>query len=214
MIPRAQQPSRSFKADRIPIPSALAPGAEFWQSTIPTDLEIGAGVGWHAVRYGIEHADRRLIAIEHTQEKFEKLARRLSHHPDVKNVLAVHANAIHWVTHFVPQQSLSRIFLLFPNPHPKGTQSNQRWHRMPFFERLLDSLMPGGTFTLATNEAFYAEEALAVLSANQRLSLVDKRVYSLAAPAPWGIRTHFEKKYLEAGQTCTQLIFELVDKTA
>ena len=183
------------------------PGPILDWAQAPTNIEIGAGVGWHAVRYGMENPERRLVAIEHTQEKFAKMQRRVENHPQLQNVYAVHANAIHWMTHFAPLDSAERIFTLFPNPYPKHSQSNKRWHRMPFFERLVDTLKVGGTWTLATNEEFYWKEAEQMLSQHSRLELTERLEYSAAKPAPWGVRTHFEKKYILQGMTCVQLTF-------
>lgn len=198
---------KTFRPEKVPVPSfpgwseLSIPGAP------PTDIEIGTGVGWHAIQYGQKHPDRRLVAIEHTTEKFEKFRRRLENHPALTNVHAVHANAVHWITHFVASESIEKIITLFPNPYPKASQSNKRWHRMPFLERLVDSLKIGGTWTLATNEDYYWREAVEVLRSHPRLQLIEMLAYSQNSPPPWSPRSHFEKKYLQRGETCTQLVF-------
>jgi tRNA (guanine-N7-)-methyltransferase len=199
-----------FLSSTVPLPSAPGPDPGYFISDVPTDLEIGCGVGWHCITHAQNHPERRLIAIEHTAQKYEKFRRRLHNHAGLENVLPVHANAVHWITHYVPPQSVQTLFTLFPNPYPKPSQSNKRWHRMPFTERLIDCLHRGGHWVMATNEGTYATEALEYLSRNGRLKIKDRLLYSLTNPAPWAPRTHFEKKYLLAGHTCTQLVFERV----
>ena len=92
-------PIRAFVGESVPRPRRCP---EWVDSAKPTDLEIGCGVGLHPIRYARAHPERRLIAIEHTKTRFLKFERRLAHHTDVDNIIAVHANAIGYITHIVP----------------------------------------------------------------------------------------------------------------
>lgn len=163
----------------------------------PLDLEIGCGVGWHPIAYAQANADRRLIAIEHTRAKFESFERRLQKH-NLANLLAVHADAVRWITHAIGNESLDRVFILYPNPEPQA--KNKRWFRMPFMEELLRKLKPNGTITLATNIGEYAAEAREYAMQHWGLELVKEST-------PRKPRTHFEKKYLERGEECFDLVF-------
>lgn len=179
-------------------PAAFKDGA-------PWDLEIGCGVGWHPIKYALDHPKRRLIAIEHTREKFESFQGRVFNHPEITNLLPVHADAVRWVTHAIPAGSVDRIFLLYPNPEPKA--ANKRWLRMPFFQRLLETLAPGGTITVATNIESYLEEAVKYGVEVWGLEVLEQRRFT-KAEAPAGTpRTHFEKKYLERGEMCFDVTF-------
>lgn len=173
------------------------------------DLEIGCGVGWHPIRYALENPDRTLIAIEQTAEKFKKFeARILSHtrraHP-IENLLAVHADAVPWITSFVPDASVGRIYILYPNPNPKNAAA--RWIRMPFFGHLMKKLRVGGEICFRTNSAEYAEEIRTYSSENWRLCPVVDRSFSQGEVALGDSLTHFERKYLAAGEECTEMIF-------
>lgn len=203
---------RTFQTENIPVPSAPGLAPDFWKQSTPTDLEIGCGVGWHPITYASENPARRLIAIEHSKSRYQSFQRRWEKHGELENLLPVHANAIHWITHHVPERSIERLFTLFPNPYPKQSQRNKRWYAMAFTERLIGTLKPGGTWTLATNERFYIDEALETLGAHFLLSLVDRKAYSALDQMGQSPRTHFEKKYLLRGQTCYQLIFQRRDQ--
>ena len=115
---------RSFRAEKIRKPRnfiepKFAPG-------IPLDLEIGCGVGWHPIHYARQNPDRFLVAIEHTRTRFESFERRTVRHPELKNLMAIHADAIEWVTHVLMPESVERIFLLYPNPaNPKNSYSRE-----------------------------------------------------------------------------------------
>ncbi len=193
---------RAFRADRVPTPRQG--GVFTWPAERPwVDLELGCGVGLHPIQYGQKNPQRHLIAIEHTAAKFESFQRRLAHHPQVRNVTAIHADAVEWVTHCVPPSSVSRCFILYPNPWPRKGDERRRWYAQPFFGRLLKSLRAGGEVMLTTNDERYAERATLFFRDVWGLADVTLRSFDEATqPSP---RTHFEKKYLERGQVCYEV---------
>ena len=150
--------TRPFLADRVPAP---VNGVDFHDPQQPLDIEIGCGVGLHPIQYAQAHPERYLVAIEQTREKFAKFQRRFTRHHDLPNLLPVHANAIAWVTHALRDQSVERFFFFYPNPNPKATDLNKRWHAMPFMSKVIACLKPNGQLHMATNVEAYALEARA-----------------------------------------------------
>lgn len=197
---------RPFNQAAIEAPECLA-GFSWPEGFLarPLDIEIGCGVGWHPIQYAKANPDRSLIAIEHTRAKFEKFQSRLSRHPELKNLIAIHADAVRWISHAINDQSVSRYFLLYPNPEPKA--ASKRWMRMPFMEKLLATLKPSGELTLATNEQVYFNEALDFAVKAWKLNILEVRTLTKAS-AQISFRTHFEKKYLLSGQTCYDVTFQ------
>jgi len=178
-----------------------------WNSPSPIALEIGCGRGLFAIQFTQTHPDWRYIGIERTQ-KIHGLYSRLKNHPQAKGAVAVRADAPLWIARYVPNASIDRIFILYPNPYPKNRQRNLRWHNMPFYPLLLHKLKAGGILTLATNMKFYADEAI-VQSSALGLRLTSDATVDPTRPA----RTHFEKKYLLRGDTCRNLEFQWVPQT-
>lgn len=162
----------------------------------PIDLEIGAGVGLHPITYAKENPNRNLVAIEKTKEKFDKFKRRLERHPDLKNLMAIRANAIQWALEFAPENTFSRIFILYPNPFPV----KKRFHRTLAFGELVKSLRPQGELFIASNIQDYVREAIKEISPSTGLYL--KKVGLVTKG-----RTHFEIKYLERGENCFEAKF-------
>ncbi len=206
ITPYSLPAARAFRADRVPVPEdvvtrlaalrlagALARGR-------PVDLEIGCGVGWHPIRYAQENPGRTLVAIERTAEKFAKFESRLSRHPELANLIPVHADAVAWVTHFAPPTAFDRIFVLYPNPNPKNPAA--RWIRMPFFGRLIETLRPGGGIEFRTNRADYADEVRELGLREWKLKLVAERRFTRSEVATTDLTTHFEQKYLARGEGC------------
>lgn len=194
---------RAFDAASIPRIQGPVPGwSEHFRSR-PVDLELGAGAGLHAIRYASQNPDRILIAIERTS-KADRMKARAVKHPHLTNLITIRADAIHWIAHYVPPKSIDRCFILYPNPYPKGRQANLRWHNMPFMGFLKTRLKPSALLITATNEAFYANEAKAVMTAQWGFEPYEDRTLAPHEPP----RTHFEKKYLARGLRCRNLIFK------
>jgi tRNA (guanine-N7-)-methyltransferase len=193
---------RSFHSEKIPRPNLPQEALHAIDAGI-ADLEIGAGQGLHAIRYGLAHPQRRILAIERTTEKFDRFKGRYERHSGLTNLCPLHADAISVVTHFIRDQSLERIFLLYPNPYPKRKQSNLRWHNSPFMKCLLTKLKKNGRIYLSSNLPWYAEEAKSVFINYWNLKLGSETLVL----DPRLAQTHFERKYLKRGQSCFRQIY-------
>jgi tRNA (guanine-N7-)-methyltransferase len=193
---------RKFNSKFIPLPKEES----FELPKLPLDIEIGCGVGLHPVQYALSNNNRYLVAIEHTREKFTKFQRRFENHHSPSNLHPVHENGISWVTHLLPNESVDRFIFLYPNPNPKPSQQNKRFHAMPFMEKVISCLKPGGTIHFATNEEFYVLECIEFMTEVWNLECIQNKTYS--KEDDFKGRTHFEVKYLERGQKAFDLIFK------
>lgn len=195
---------RKFRISSVLPPRGVA------KITVPTgfdfiDLEIGSGVGWHAIKYARENPSRFLIAIEKTSAKFARFESRLAGHVPIPNLFPVHADAVAWVAHCIGEVKISRCLILYPNPNLRVT--SQRWIRMPFMHYLIEVMKSGGELVLATNEEDYAKEVEKYGQEAWGLKL-DLNLSFTHETAPKNYpRTHFEKKYLARGETCYELRF-------
>lgn len=193
---------RSFRADLIPKPPVLGDLPPRMQHL---DVEIGAGQGLHAIQRAQRFPERTLIAIERTHTKFSAFQTRLAHHPDLRNLVPVHGDAVAIIAHHIADRSVENVFLLYPNPYPKRKHANLRWPNSPFMECLRAKMTLSGKLWFATNLADYAEEASLKFPANWGFRLDTRERLHDARLA----RTHFEKKYLERGEACWNLVFSL-----
>lgn len=198
MIRRFDKNSIPFREDLIFDWSCVPKGQ-------PISLEIGCGNGEYAIKYAASHPSEFLIAIERTSTKFQAFQKKLNGLEEpAKNLFALQADAIHWAAHNLETGPLlDQIFLLYPNPYPKEKQANLRFANMPFTGFLVRHLRPGGRLVLATNMPFYYEEAKQKFPSNWHLDIHEDRTLN----ATWPPRTAFERKYMERGEACFNLIF-------
>ena len=75
---------------------------------------------------------------------------------------------------------------------------------MPFMEVIKKTLKKDGEIMMATNEEFYAKEALDWMGNHWGFTLIKDEILN-AVETP---RTHFEKKYLISGHRCFNLVWK------
>jgi len=195
---------RLFKAENIPPP----PLCLCW-NLIPKNkklaLEIGAGSGLFSLEFARENPDWFLLSMERTANKYARFLQLKKNFPPLQeNLYFLRADGVNVVTHWVPPHSIDRLFLLYPNPHPKAKQANLRWHNMIFFEELLKRLKPDGVVELRTNLEWYLREFKEKVRSENLLIPETERLLPKDHPP----QTAFEKKYLARGENCFQLILK------
>ncbi|MCB0392306.1 MAG: hypothetical protein KDD58_13520 [Bdellovibrionales bacterium] len=193
---------RNFCSQKIPRPIG---DFQFLQNKQePIYLEIGAGTGDFALNWVKKNSNDYFIAIEKTSEKFKKFINKYEAAGSPSQLIPVHANAINFIAHFVKENSVKKIFINYPNPYPKKSQANKRFHNMPFMSFLFTRLINDGEIEYATNLESIAKEATSLLTEKWNFDIMKcKKILdvNLASSA-------FEKKYLERGEICYRLQFK------
>ena len=183
-------------------------GLSFQLPPKPLSVEIGCGDGTHSLRYCQQNPHVNLIAIEKSPVRFRSFQKKIDQlSPKLSNLYPIQTNAISWIFHFIPAESIQTLFILYPNPYPKSSQRNKRWHAMPFMGELIRRLQFKGQIVLTTNEFFYLQEAQEYLQEVWNMQFLKKECFS-SLKGRRVPRTAFEKKYLQQGCTCYSLIFE------
>jgi tRNA (guanine-N7-)-methyltransferase len=107
----------------------------------------------------------------------------------------------------LPDASLGRLFILFPDPWPKTRHHKRRFIQMETLTELARVLRAGGELRFATDDAGYLSFAL------ERFMAHPSFVWTAAGAADWRSRpadwpqTRYEAKALAAGRACTYLRF-------
>lgn len=171
----------------------------------PIDLEIGCGVGMHAIQYAKANPSRTIIALDRSRMRLGKMKLALEQEKDIRNLVMICEDADKFVVHEIQDNSVAHLFFLYPNPYPKARQANKRWHQMPLMECFLQKLTKGGMIHLATNKKYYADEAADFFVREWKLTMHAQSQFQ--GEMPFAPRTHFEKKYLERGDVLYDFIF-------
>jgi tRNA (guanine-N7-)-methyltransferase len=88
----------------------------------------------------------------------------------IGNIRIVQHDAIEVMDHMLGTDSLDGVHIFFPDPWHKSRHHKRRLIQSPFIQRLAGHIKPGGYLHLATDWQPYAEQMLAVVSAEPLLT--------------------------------------------
>ncbi len=171
----------------------------------PVFLEIGFGNGEALCVLASGHPQNNYLGIEVYRPGVGSLLLKLEQRA-LSNVRVICDDAVHALSHRIPDASLDGIYLFFPDPWPKKRHHKRRLVQRDFLEQLTVRLKPGGRFHVATDCEDYAAHVLAVAAQVPGLSNVaGERRY---APGP-GLRrlTRFERRGQELGHSIRDIVF-------
>ena len=170
---------------------------ELFGRMAPVVLEIGFGNGETLVEQAIQHPDWNFVGIEvHEPGVGHCLIK--AREASVENLkLAIH-DAVEVLENQVPDGTLDRVNLYFPDPWPKKRHHKRRIIRPDFLDILADRLRPGGSLHIATDWENYAEHIDEMLGSTNRFELVERRVHSGDRPLDRP-QTKFERRGLRHG---------------
>ena len=144
----------------VPTPAdgSVDPAGLFAPETGEVWLEIGFGGGEHLSGQAGRHPDIGFIGCE---PFIEGMAKALGQIEDggLTNV-RLHMDDARPVIASLQDQSIARVFILFPDPWPKKRQQKRRLIQPDFLDGLARILKPGGQVRFATDVKSYADEAL------------------------------------------------------
>jgi len=127
-------------------------------------LEVGFGAGEHLVALAQAHPQVGLIGAEPYEMGMAKILTKLEETP-LNNVRLYEGDGRE-IIEALPDSSLGRFFLLFPDPWPKTRHHKRRFLQMEMLDQLARVLKPGGELRFATDDKSYLPYALERLMAH------------------------------------------------
>ena len=137
--------------------------AEAFGRDAPVVLEIGFGNGDTFVEQAAGDPGRNYLGIEvHEPGVGHCLIR--AREAGIDNLRIIRHDAIEVLQNQIPDGSLARINVYFPDPWPKKRHHKRRLIQPPFLALAARKLRPGGELCIATDWAGYAEHIDEVLA--------------------------------------------------
>jgi tRNA (guanine-N7-)-methyltransferase len=172
---------------------------------VPVVLEIGSGMGEATLAMAAADPRTGILAVDvHTPGIGALLAG--AERAGLANVRACIGDAVVLMDHLAPG-TLVGIRAFFPDPWPKVRHHKRRLVQPAFVHQAADLLAPGGTLHLATDITEYAEQMLAVCTAEP---LLQDTSHGFVQRPAWRPETGYERRGLAAGRQSVDLIFERI----
>lgn len=166
----------------------------------PVWLEIGFGGGEHLVHMAARYPDVGIIGAEPFINGVAMLLGKIRA-AGVAN-LAVHPGDVRDLMEVLPEASVEKAFLNYPDPWPKRRHHRRRFVTEEHLRPLARVLRPGAEFRVATDIPDYVRQAL---------EEVPKAGFALVTEggAPWAdwLSTRYEQKALREGRVPRYLTF-------
>ncbi len=197
---RALRPGRAaLLEDRLPAlsldptggpldPRALAPdAAEVW-------LELGFGAGEHLAAQAQAHPDVLVLGAE----PFLNGAASALRHIQAQGLgnVRIHAGDGREVMAALPDASVDRIFLLFPDPWPKTRHHKRRLVNAESVAEFARLLKPGGRLRFATDWADYVGWTLERFAASPAFAWTAEDANDWRRPPGDHVATRYQQKRL------------------
>ena len=174
----------------------------------PVVFEIGYGMGLSLADMAGAETDKNFIGVEVHRPGVGSLLNEAST-AGLTNVRTFNDDAVEVLKQCIPDASLSRVQIYFPDPWHKKRHNKRRLVQAKFIELLRPKLKVGGVIHLATDWENYAEQMMEVMSGAEGFTnLAGDQEYS---PRPdYRPLTKFEKRGHRLGHGVWDLLFERI----
>ncbi len=183
---------------RRPFDGAAVSANEIW-------LEIGFGGGEHLAWQAENNPDIGLIGCEPFMNGVVKLLGRIRN-GNLGNIRIFRDDA-RLLVDSLPDSSIARAFILFPDPWPKTRHNKRRIVSAPVIDRLAGALADNAELRIATDDPRYLEWILWHMRQNPVFS------WQARSPRDWRVRpddwppTRYEQKAATAGRSSAFLTY-------
>jgi len=182
----------------------IDPLGQFPNSVRDLWLEVGFGAGEHLVWQAARNPGVGLIGAEPYQMGMAKLLTKLEEIP--LNNVRLHEGDGREILESLPDASLGRFFLLFPDPWPKTRHHKRRFLQTDTLDLLARVLKPEAELRFATDDKSYLSYALERLIAHPKFDwLAQGSAGWKSRPDDWP-PTRYETKAIKGPPTFLRFV--------
>ncbi|MGA3169638.1 MAG: tRNA (guanosine(46)-N7)-methyltransferase TrmB [Chthoniobacteraceae bacterium] len=128
--------------------------ADMFPRHAPLEVDLGCGDGSFLVAIAQSHPERNFIGTERLFGRIRTTDRK-AEHAGLSNIRLLRVESAYAVAHLLPPASVSRVYILFPDPWPKRRHWPRRLIQPQFLDAASLSLTPGGQLCIKTDDADY-----------------------------------------------------------
>lgn len=171
----------------------------------PVWLEVGFGAGEHLAHQAQENPDVGIIGCEPFINGVATLLGKLR--KTKSSNVRIHAGDARDLMDVLPEASLDRAFLLYPDPWPKARHHRRRFVTPEHLDPLARCLKPGAIFRVATDIPDYVRQTLEQMTPRTDFEWLAENAEDWRVAWPDWCSTRYEQKALREGRTPHYLTF-------
>ncbi|MFK8052643.1 MAG: tRNA (guanosine(46)-N7)-methyltransferase TrmB [Woeseiaceae bacterium] len=210
----AQKDALKRLADRYEL--AYAPtevtNRDIFEREAPLLIEIGFGNGDSLVEWASENRDWNVIGVE-VHEPGVGHCLLMAEKADLEHFRIISHDAIDVLRHQLPDRSIDRLNVYFPDPWPKKRHHKRRLLAPKFLDLAIAALKPDGHLHIATDWANYAEHIDELMAEDQRFECIDRVAHDGTSPL-MRPQTKFERRGMRLGHGIVDWRYGLARKPA
>lgn len=172
-------------------PGRLSPGALFGPGTRECWLEVGFGGGEHLAHQAARYPEVGFIGCEPYLNGIVALLGKIKS-SNLANVRVWPADARSLLPR-LPDGSLNRVYILFPDPWPKARHHKRRLVSQPFLDALARVMAPRAELRVASDDQDYIAWILERLTGHPGFQWLARRPSDWRLPAPDHTPTRYEQ---------------------
>ena len=179
----------------------------FPQKVEEIELEIGFGGGEHLAFQASQNPHGGFIGVEAYANGVSSLIRHM-HEQALENI-RIYQGDVRLLLPKLPPHSLSRIFILFPDPWPKRRHFKRRLiskESLQLFHRLL--IKSQGTLRIASDEPSYIQWIIEHFETSSLFSMPPGVLQDWQEPFKDWFPTRYEQKAIQAGRQPVYMEFK------
>jgi tRNA (guanine-N7-)-methyltransferase len=155
-------------------PSILEPLSlrEIFSTDRPVEVDLGSGPGKFLVESALKFHDRNFLGIERLLGRVRKTC-RVASDIGLTNLRVLRLELDYTVRYLLPENSIWRFHLNFPDPWPKRRHQMRRVVDGEFLEAIYRSLVDGGELWIKTDHEAYFQQISKVAVASDLWDSLD-----------------------------------------
>jgi tRNA (guanine-N7-)-methyltransferase len=168
-------------------------------------FEIGFGMGDSLVEMALASPEQDFIGVEVHTPGVGRILNLIEEH-QLTNLRVYTEDAVQVLADCIPEHSLAKVQIFFPDPWHKKKHNKRRIVQLEFMQQVRSKLKTGGIVHLATDWENYAEHMMEVMSAAHGY----KNMLGIGAFSPkpdFRPVTKFERRGLKLGHGVWDLLF-------
>lgn len=167
-------------------------------------FEIGFGYGEHTAHQALLNKDVEIVACETYINGVLSLLDKIETN-NIENIRIFNGDA-RLLLEKIPDNSIDKVFILFPDPWPKKRQNKKRIINDEFLNLLKQKLKDNGTFFFASDILDYVEWTLNF--ANGKFKKMFNNLEECKKEPEWWIKTRYQTKAIKEGRESYFLEFK------